>query len=174
MREKKKEDFFPEVLDRLVEVMHHFHCEEPKELERLLRLPEDCILKLFRKRSSKLPVRLVRVLEQAGVRRDFLLHCKGSMLSDTVDSRRLEVMKRHAAHLLEVVCSARQALLSDDGAKKIPLHVTDGQSEPAAIEEELINLLIEALGDRGSRERLLQFIRSEVSNRLESGPGVYL
>ena len=69
MKIKNNSESFPEVLDRLMEVMHHFHCEEPKELERLLKLPEDSLVGLFRTHSADLPRNIVRVLEAAGIRR---------------------------------------------------------------------------------------------------------
>ena len=165
MKIKNNSESFPEVLDRLVEVMRHFHCEEPKELERLLKLPEDSLVGLFLTHSADLPRNVVRVLEAAGIRREFMVHGRGSMFSDTVDRQRLEVMKRHAAHLLKVICSNYRLLRRKGEELGVPLHVTDRRIEQTAIEEELINLLIEALSDKTSRDRLLTFIRAEASNR---------
>src|SRR3990172_155582 len=93
-----------ELLDRLVEVMHYFHCEEPEELENLLRLPKDSLTSLFRTGARELPVELLSILGSAGVRKEFITSGSGSLLSDTMDSDRLEVMKRHAAHLLKIIC----------------------------------------------------------------------
>ena len=171
MKIKSNSESFPEVLDRLVEVMRHFHCEEPKELERLLKLPEDSLVGLFRTRSADLPRNVVRVLEAAGIRREFTVHGRGSMFSDTVDPQRLELMKRHAAHLLKVICNNYRLLRRKGEELGIPLHVTDRRTEQTAIEEELINLLIEALSDKASRERLLTFIRTEASNRASTRQG---
>ena len=171
MKIKINSESFPEVLDRLVEVMRHFHCEEPKELERLLNLPEDSLVGLFRTHSADLPRNIVRVLEAAGIRREFMVHGRGSMFSDTVDRQRLEVMKRHAAHLLKVICSNYRLLRRKGEELCVPLHVTDRRIEQTAIEEELINLLIEALSDKTSRDRLLTFIRAEASNRTSARQG---
>lgn len=171
MKIKNNSESFPEVLDRLVEVMRHFHCEEPKELERLLKLPEDSLVGLFLTHSADLPRNVVRVLEAAGIRREFMVHGRGSMFSDTVDRQRLEVMKRHAAHLLKVICSNYRLLRRKGEELGVPLHVTDRRIEQTAIEEELINLLIEALSDKTSRDRLLTFIRAEASNRTSARQG---
>lgn len=171
MKIKSNGESFPEVLDRLVEVMRHFHCEEPKELERLLKLPEDSLAGLFCTRSADLPRNVVRVLEAAGVRREFMVHGRGSMFSDAVDLERLEVMKRHAAHLLKVIYSNYRLLRRKGEELGIPLHVTDRRTEQTAIEEELITLLIEALSDKTSREGLLTFIRAEASNRASARQG---
>ena len=164
-------DSIPEPLDRLVEVMRHFHCGEPRELENLLRLPEDSLLGLFRERSRELPETVVRSLEAAGIRREFILRGSGMMLSDKMDAGRLRVMKRHAAHLLNVICGADRALGEGEGFCGIPPHVTDSRIEPVVIEEELIKLLIEALSSKSSRESLLRFIRSEAANRAASHRG---
>lgn len=171
MKIKNNSESFPEVLDRLVEVMRHFHCEEPKELERLLKLPEDNLVGLFLTHSADLSRNVVRVLEAAGIRREFMVHGRGSMFSDTVDRQRLEVMKRHAAHLLKVICSNYRLLRRKGEELGVPLHVTDRRIEQTAIEEELINLLIEALSDKTSRDRLLTFIRAEASNRASARQG---
>lgn len=171
MKIKNNSESFPEVLDRLVEVMRHFHCEEPKELERLLKLPEDSLVGLFLTHSADLPRNVVRVLEAAGIRREFMVHGSGSMFSDTVDRQRLEVMKRHAAHLLKMICSNYRLLRRKGEELGVPLHVTDRRIEQTAIEEELINLLIEALSDKTSRDRLLTFIRAEASNRTSARQG---
>ncbi len=171
MKIKNNSESFPEVLDRLVEVMRHFHCEEPKELERLLKLPEDSLVGLFLTHSADLPRNVVRVLEAAGIRREFMVHGRGSMFSDTVDRQGLEVMKRHAAHLLKVICSNYRLLRRKGEKLGVPLHVTDRRIEQTAIEEELINLLIEALSDKTSRDHLLTFIRAEASNRTSARQG---
>jgi len=168
---KNNGESFPEVLDRLMEVMSHFHCEEPKELERLLKLPEDSLVVLFRTRSAHVPRNVARVLEAAGVTRDYMIHGRGSMFSDSMDLERLEVMKRHAAHMLKVICNNYRLLRRKRGGLGIPLHVTDRRTEQTAVEEELINLLIEALSDRTSRERLLKFIQTEASNRAAARHG---
>ena len=164
-------DSVPDPLDRLVEVMRHFHCGEPGELEKLLMLPEDSLLGLFRAHSLELPETVVRTLEAAGIRREFILRGSGMMLSDKMDEERLIVLKRHAAHLLKVICGADRALGGGKGLSGIPPHVTDSRIEPVVIEEELISLLIEALSSKNSRESLLQFIRSEAANRAASHPG---
>ena len=168
MKIKSNSESFPEVLDRLVEVMRHFHCEEPKELERLLKLPEDSLVDLFRTRNAALPRNVVRVIEAAGVRRKFMVHGRGSMFSDTLDTGQLDIMKRHAAQLLKVICSNYRFLRRKGEEPGIPFHVTNRRTEQTAIEEELINLLIEALSDKTSRERLLTFIRAEAANRASS------
>ena len=103
MKIKSDSESFPEVLDRLVEVMRHFHCEEPKELERLLKLPENSLVDLFHKRNAALPSNIVVVLDAAGIRRQFMVHGRGSMFSDTLDPEQLDIMKRHAAQLLKVM-----------------------------------------------------------------------
>jgi hypothetical protein len=161
VKTKEEEELSAEILDRLVEIMRHFHCEEPGEFEKLLRLRKDSILRLFQGKSVNLQGNAIRILGRAGIRREFITQGKGSMLSDTCDFGRLEIMKRHAAHLLKVIFSLEQSL----SATGIPPHVTDAQEDSITIDEELINLLLEALGDKTSRERLLQFIRTEAANR---------
>jgi len=165
VKTKEEQELSAEVLDRLVEVMRHFHCEEPGEFEKLLRLREDSILSLFQGKSINLQGNVIRILGRAGIRREFILQGKGSMLSDTCDSGRLVIMKRHAAHLLKVILSLEQSLSAAGGQRGIPPHVTDAQEDSVTIDEELINLLLQALGDKTSRERLLQFIRTEAANR---------
>lgn len=157
----------PDLLDRLVEVMRHFHCSEPRELERLLGLPEESLPPLLRSRSPVLPSAVLEGLERAGVRREFLLEGRGSMLTDRIDAERLAVMKRHAARLLGTVLEAQRRLSGP--APRRPMQVTDGSADPAATEEELINLLVEALGDHELRDRLLQLIRADTANHRRPG-----
>lgn len=160
----------PQRLDRLIEVMHHFHCREPAELEELLELPDDSLTAMFRKRSAALPREVEDGLYRCGVRRAYIRHGSGSMLDDGIDANRLKVMMRHAAHLLKVICRARVQLEGAGERLLAPYHVTDGRQRPTALEEELINLLIEALNDPQTRERLLGFVRKEAENRGRPGP----
>ncbi len=104
-------------------------------------------------------------METAGVRRGFLRQRTGSMLSDSIDSGRLEVMKRHAGVLLGVLCRAQSLLSQADRQTVIPMCVAEGRTDPVAIEEELINLLIETLKDKDSRDSLIKFIRADIASR---------
>ncbi|MFH1070272.1 MAG: hypothetical protein V1794_11685 [Candidatus Glassbacteria bacterium] len=153
------------LLDRLMEVMRHFHCEDPEELESLLRLPKDSLTTLFRNQAENLPETVLRVLGSAGVRKEFITAGTGSLLADSMDGDRLEVLKRHAAHLLKVICKYSKTYERSQGPRLFPPHVTDGRPDPIAIEEELINLLIEALSEKETRDCLLEFIRMEAANR---------
>jgi hypothetical protein len=87
------------------------------------------------------------------------------MLSDSIDSGRLEVMKRHAGILLRVLCRAQSLLPQADTQTVIPMWVAEGRTDPVAIKEELINLLIEALRNKDSRDSLVKFIRADIANR---------
>ena len=165
MKAKRAGQSWPVVLDRVVDVMRHFHCAEPRELEYLLGLPEDALAALFRNRTGRLPPEVVKAMEVAGVRQDFLRRRTGSMLSDSIDSGRLEVMKRHAAILLRLICRARSILSQTEGQALTPIRVAEGKTDPVAIEEELINLLIEVLKDKDSRDSLIKFIRADIANR---------
>jgi len=156
---------WPTVLDRVVEVMRHFHCAEPEDLEYVLGLPADALAALFRNRSAQLPAEVVKAMETAGVRRDFLRGRSGSMLRDSIGPARLEVMKRHAAIILRWICRVQSVLSRADRQAELPVRVAEGKTDPVAIEEELVNLLIEALKDSGSRERLIKFIRADIANR---------
>jgi len=49
------------VLDHLVEVMRHFHCDEPTELEHLLKLPPESLVELFRKRSARVSPMVIKM-----------------------------------------------------------------------------------------------------------------
>ena len=164
----------PERLDRLIEVMHHFHCREPGELEELLELPEGSLARMFRENGTELAPAVESAMVQAGVREQYLRDGCGSMLADTVDTERLGIMVRHAAHLLRVIATARLKLDQAGARPGLPRHVTDGSQRPTALEEELIKLLIEALSDPSARERLLKFIRKEAENRYRPGPRVLL
>jgi hypothetical protein len=148
----------PERLDRLIEVMHHFHCREPGELEELLELPEGSLARMFRENGTELAPEVESAMVRAGVREQFLRDGCGSML----------------AHLLRVIATARLKLEQAGARPGLPRHVTDGSQRPTALEEELINLLIEALSDPSARERLLKFIRKEAENRYRPGPRVLL
>lgn len=163
-----------ERLDRLIEVMHHFHCREPGELEDLLELPEDSLTVLFRDSDCVLSKEAEDGLARAGVRRSYISDGSGTMLDDSVDTERLAVMTRHAAHLLQVICGARARL--ELAGERLPgsHRVTDGRPRPTALEEELIALLIEVLNDPVTRERLLKFVRAEAENRRRQGPGPLL
>ena len=165
MNVKRAGQPWPAVLDRVVDVMRHFHCAEPRDLEYLLGLPADTLATLFRNRTGRLPPEVIEAMETAGVRRGFLRQRTGSMLSDSIDSGRLEVMKRHAGILLRVLCRAQSLLSQADRQTVIPICVAEGRTDPVAIEEELINLLIEALKDKDSRDSLVKFIRADVANR---------
>ncbi|MBW7996126.1 MAG: hypothetical protein FVQ81_06045 [Candidatus Glassbacteria bacterium] len=160
----------PEQLDRLLEVMHHFHCREPGELEELLELPAESLTGLFSGSAGGLSEEAERGLARAGVREQYIRDGSGSMLEDAIDVERLAVMARHAAHLLKVICRVREKLGAEGSGPLLPHLVTDGRRHPTALEEELINLLIEALNDPQTRERLLKFVRKEAENRYRSGP----
>ena len=165
MKVKRAGQPWPAVLDRVVDVMRHFHCAEPRDLEYLLGLPADTLAALFRNRTGRLPPEVIEAMETAGVRRGFLRQRTGTMLSDSIDSGRLEVMKRHAGILLRVLCKARSLLSQADRQTVIPMCVAEGRTDPVAIEEELINLLIEVLKNKDSRDSLVRFIRADVANR---------
>jgi hypothetical protein len=158
----------PAVLDRLVDVMRHFHCGDLRDLGYLLGLPSKALTSLFRNPTGKLPAEVVRAMEAAGVQPVYLKNGTGSMLSEVIDSVRLEVMKRHAAILLRLICSARSFLSESVDKTPTLIYAADGLREPVAIEEELINLLIEALNDTNSRERLIKFIRADIANRKQT------
>ena len=74
-------------------------------------------------------------------------------------------MKRHAGILLRVLCRAQSLLSQADRQTVIPMCVAEGRTDPVAIEEELINLLIEVLKNKDSRDSLVKFIRADVANR---------
>ncbi len=157
-------------LDRLMEVMQHFQCREPGELEDLLELPGDSLTKVFRKGMGTISPEAETRLITCGVSREFIRHGRGAMLAEMVDAGRLEVMTRHAAHLLKVICKAHRKLEDSGEMVDLPRRVTDGRPSPTELEEELINLLVEALNDPQIRERLLKFVRSEAENRGRPGP----
>ncbi len=156
-------------LDRLMEVMQHFYCREPAELEDLLELPGDSLTRVFRKGAGTISGEAEARLIACGVSREFIRNGRGAMLDETVDGDRLEAMTRHAAHLLKVICKMRGKLEKAGEMKDLPRRVSDGRPRPTGLEEELINLLVEALNDPRMRERLLKFVRSETENR--GGPG---
>ncbi|MEA2063101.1 MAG: hypothetical protein U9P14_05335 [Gemmatimonadota bacterium] len=169
MKEKHAGKPRMDMLDRVVEVMRHFLCADPRELEYVLGLPEDTLAAVFHKRAGGLPEEVIEAMVSAGVRREYLLLGAGSMLSETVSLARLEVMKRHLSVLMRLICRARDRLSRENGGTAVmPLRVADGRPDPVAIDEELINLLLEALRDKGTRERLVQFIRSDLANRKSS------
>ncbi|MBN2290171.1 MAG: hypothetical protein JXQ83_12625 [Candidatus Glassbacteria bacterium] len=165
MKSKRAGQARPAVLDRVVEVMRHFHCTEPRDLEYLLGLRADTLAGLSRERTDRLPPEVSEAMQAAGVRREFLRQGTGTMLSDSIDPGRLEVMKRHAAIMLQLLAKADLVLSRAERQSVTPLLVAEGRSDPVAVEEELINLLIEALKDSGSRERLIKFIRADIANR---------
>ncbi len=157
-------------LDRLMEVMQHFYCREPGELEDLLELPGDSLTRVFRKGAGTISTEAEKRLVACGVSREFIRHGRGAMLDESVDTQRLEAMTRHAAHLLKVICKVRRKLGEAGAMMDLPRRVSDGRPRPTALEEELINLLVEALNDPRIRERLLKFVRSETENRGRPGP----
>ncbi|MCE5270342.1 hypothetical protein LLH00_03565 [bacterium] len=156
---------WPDILDRVLEVMRHFYCQSPEELESMLALAPDSLSGAFRRREPSLAPEVLDSLVRSGVRAEYILRGEIPMLQEHIDRGSLDTLYRFSARLLVLLAESEAALHSCAPARTPTRRTTDNQGEPVSLDEQLASLLAEALRDRKLRERLLEFIRKEASNR---------
>ncbi len=156
---------WPDILDRVLEVMRHFYCQSPEELESMLALAPDSLSGPFRRRESVLAPEVLEALVRSGVRAEYILRGEIPMLREQLDRGSLDSLYRFSARLLVILAESEVSLRSCTPARTRARRTTDNQGEPVSLDEQLASLLAEALRDRQLRERLLEFIRNEASNR---------
>ena len=155
-------------IDRFIDILRHFYCQEPEELERVLNLPDNFFSDgLFKCKQNSIDY-FMKEIEVAGIsgkyligKDDFMFDSKRSAYPDD------PLAVRIVAHLLSLLCvSGREdkEMRIKTNLKSRSSMVADKKNGEPAVDQELVVLLVEALRDSTSRERLINFIRAESSN----------
>ena len=152
-------------IDRFIDVLRHFYCQEPEELERILDLPGNYFADKLLTGNLESTEYFLKMVEMSGISKDYLTG-KTDFMFDT--SKRAypsdSLAVRIVTHLLQILCEQVRLGGFDEDSSKRSSMVADKKSGEPAVDQELVVLLVEALRDSTSRERLINFIRSESSN----------
>lgn len=152
-------------IDRFIDILRHFYCQEPEELERILNLPHNFFADKLLTGNLKSTEHFLKMIEMVGISRDYLTG-KGDFMFDTGKDAYPDdsLAVRTVTHFLQILCEHNRAGGIDKDSIKRSSMVADKKGGEPAVDQELVVLLVEALRDSTSRERLINFIRAESSN----------
>ena len=153
------------LIDRFLDILRHFYCQEPEELEKILDLPSNYFADKLLTGNLESTEYFLRMIEMSGISKDYLTG-KVDFMFDTGKRAYPEdtLAVRIVTHLLQILCEQVRVGGSDEDTNKLSAMVADKKGGEPAVDQELVVLLVEALRDSTSRERLINFIRSESSN----------